>query len=65
MPPESPQPHDRITSFDTVHTMEEEHPAKGRPEMEGTPQDQDDMTRMGKIQELKVLLVLLDANSTS
>lgn len=44
--------------------MEEEHPTKGRPEMEGSPQDQDDMTRMGKIQELKVLLVVLDGNLT-
>lgn len=45
--------------------MDEEHLRKGQPEMEGSPQDQDDMTRMGKIQELKVLLVLLDGNSTS
>lgn len=44
--------------------MEEEHPTKGRPEMEGSPQDQDDMTRMGKIQELKVLFVVLDGNLT-
>lgn len=35
--------------------MEEEHSTKGRPETEGSPQDHDDMTRMGKIQELKVL----------
>lgn len=44
--------------------MEEEHPTKDRPEMEGSPQDQDDMTRMGKIQELKVLFVLLNGNLT-
>ncbi|CAI7598346.1 unnamed protein product [Penicillium crustosum] len=53
MPPESPQTQGNILSFDRVHKMEEEHPTKGRPEMEGSPQDQDDMTRMGKIQELK------------
>lgn len=35
--------------------MEEEHTTKDGPEMEGSPQDQDDMTRMGKIQEFKVL----------
>lgn len=33
----------------------EEHPVKDLPGMDGSPQDQDDMTRMGKIQELKVL----------
>ena len=32
----------------------ENHPTKKFAEMEGSPQDQDDMTRMGKIQELKV-----------
>ncbi|KAJ5801763.1 uncharacterized protein N7518_003831 [Penicillium psychrosexuale] len=52
MPPQSPQSHNRVSSFDRVHTMEE-HPTKDLPEMEGSPQDQDDMTRMGKIQELK------------
>lgn len=65
MPPESPQTQGHITSFDRVQTMEEEHPAKGRPEMEGSPQDQDDMTRMGKIQELKVLFVVVDGNLAS
>lgn len=64
MPPESPQTQGNILSFDRVHKMEEEHPTKGRPEMEGSPQDQDDMTRMGKIQELKVLFVLLHGNWT-
>ncbi|KAJ5676342.1 hypothetical protein N7536_012514 [Penicillium majusculum] len=44
MPPESPQTQGHIRSFDRVHTMEEENPTKGRPEMEGSPQDQDDMT---------------------
>ncbi|KGO58310.1 Amino acid/polyamine transporter I [Penicillium expansum] len=53
MRPESPQPQDRIASFERIHTMEEEHPAKDLLEMEGSPRDQDDMTRMGKIQELK------------
>lgn len=43
-----------ISSFDVTHTVDEE-PTKSQPNMEGTPQDQDDMTRMGKIQELKVL----------
>jgi hypothetical protein len=52
MPPDAP--HDYIASFDTAHTMNEA-PTKHLPRMEGTPQDQDDMTRMGKIQQLKVL----------
>jgi hypothetical protein len=64
MRPESSQLQDRISSFDRVHTMEE-HPTKALPEMDGSPQDQDDMTRMGKIQELKVLFALFDAIRTS
>lgn len=35
----------------------DEVPTKPLPKMEGTPQDQDDMTRMGKIQEFKVLRI--------
>jgi hypothetical protein len=54
MSPQRPQLQDRISSFDRVPTMEE-HPVKDLPGMDGSPQDQDDMTRMGKIQELKVL----------
>lgn len=43
--------------------MEEEHPAKDLLEMEGSPRDQDDMTRMGKIQELKVLFSYISCNN--
>jgi hypothetical protein len=52
MPPEAP--HDSISSFDITQATDEE-PTKSLPRMEGTPQDQNDMTRMGKIQELKVI----------
>jgi len=40
-------------SFQTMNT---EGPTKRVPEMEGTPEDQVDMHRMGKIQEFKVQL---------
>lgn len=63
MRPESPQPQDSIASFERIHTMEEEHHAKDLPEMEGSPRDQDDMTRMGKIQELKVLFSYISCNN--
>ncbi|KAJ5278473.1 hypothetical protein N7524_004626 [Penicillium chrysogenum] len=43
MSPQRPQLQDRISSFDRVHTMEE-HPVKDLPGMDGSPQDQDDMT---------------------
>lgn len=49
-----PTPHDRICPFDRSLAVEEET-TNNSPKMEGSPQDQEEMTRMGKIQELKVL----------
>lgn len=46
--------HDAISWANITHGTDED-PTKRPPAMEGTPQDQEDMTRMGKIQELKVL----------
>lgn len=51
MSPETP--HHQICPFDASLAAEEET-TKSLPKMEGSPQDQEDMTRMGKTQELKV-----------
>jgi hypothetical protein len=55
MSPEELETYHHTSSLTAVHTMEEV-PAKDLPEMEGSPQDHHDMTRMGKTQELKVLI---------
>lgn len=46
--------HDAISWVNITHETDDD-PTKRPPAMEGTPHDQEDMTRMGKIQELKVL----------
>lgn len=54
MSPGTSQPPELISSFDITPTMNS-GTAKDLPIMEGSPQDQDDMQPMGKVQELKVL----------
>lgn len=51
-----PDPTREISPIDIANAVDEdEESTKNLPKMEGTPQDREDMTRMGKIQELRVI----------